>query len=54
MFNESTEKFEKAFCSFSAVKNIFATSSSSICPTKLTCSGILVFVCLGKSMPMGL
>ena len=35
-------------------ENIAAPSSSSNFPLKLGCSGILVFVCVGKSMPMRL
>ena len=52
--NESKEKFRIVFCCFSAMKDIFVTSSSSIFPVKLICCGIFVFVCLGKSIPMSL
>ena len=51
--NESKEKLTIVFYCFSATKNIVASSSSNF-PTKLICCGILVFVCLDKSIPISL
>ena len=50
--NEPEEKFRITFCYFSIIKNIVAPSSPSNLSVKLVFWGILVFVCLDKSMPM--
>ena len=52
--NDSKEKFRIDFCCFSAIKNIYAPSSSSNFPAKLICWGIVVFPCLDKSVPISL
>ena len=52
--NESKEKFRTVFCCFSDIKDIVAASSSSSFIVKLICWGMLVFVCLGKSVPTSL
>ena len=54
MFNESKEKFRIVFCCFSIIKKIFAQIYSSYFPIKLICGGIIVFVCLNKSIAMSL
>ena len=46
--------FRIVFCCFSAIKSIAEPSSSSNFLSKLVSSGMLVFVCLGKSMPISL
>ena len=48
--NESKVKFGIVFCCFSVIKKLFAPSSFSNFPTKFICWGILVFVCLDKSI----
>ena len=50
--NEFKEKFRVAFCCFSAIKAIVAPSFYSNFPTKLIRRGIIVFVCLDKSIPI--
>ena len=52
--NESKEKLGIDFCCFSAIKNIVAPSSSSNFSTKLIYWGVLVFVCLDKSISISL
>ena len=50
-FNESKEKLKVVFCWFSAIKNIGTPlSSSNLNKNRET----LVFLCLDKSLPMGL
>ena len=52
-FNESKEEFKIVFCCFLTIKNNVMPSSSNF-PSKLIYWGILVFVCLDKSIPISL
>ena len=52
--DEPKEKFRIVFYYFLAIKNIVAPSCSFNFPTKLICSGMLVFICLDKSIPKSL
>ena len=55
MFNESEEMFKiVVLLLFCDKKNILASSSFSNFPVKLIYWGILMFVYLGKSLPMSL
>ena len=52
--NESKDKFKIAFSCSSETKKIVAPSSFSNFSVKLVCGGILVSVCLDKSIPISL
>ena len=50
--NEYKEKLRIVFCCFLVIKNIVATSSYYYFTVTLSCWGILVFICLDKSISM--
>ena len=54
MFNESKENFKIVFSCSSVITGMFVPLLSSNFPMKLPCWGIVVFVCLDKSMPISL
>ena len=53
-FNECKEKCRIVLCWFLTIKTIVAPLSTSNFPMNLICWGMVVFVCVDKSVPMTL